>query len=140
MLLGSFVFITEGGEVLTAERLLSSAFGLTSSLCLDKLDWESFHSASARENITCNAEPFLHFNEKQKGITERSPSSSHPIASNRLQQAQHSSAPQGHGHRCEHPPTSPLPTQTPLFYCGEYKLVLPAELQEERHMCEAHTV
>lgn len=47
VLLGSFVFITEGGEVLPAERLLSSAFGLTSSLCLDKLDWESFHSGSA---------------------------------------------------------------------------------------------
>lgn len=72
MLLESFVFNTEGGEVLTAERLLSSAFGLMSNFCLDKLDWESFHSESAREDITRNAEPFLHLNEKQKGITELS--------------------------------------------------------------------
>lgn len=97
VLLGSFVFITEGAEVLTAERLLSSAFGLTSSLCLDELDRESFHNGSARENITCNTDPFLHFNEKQEGITELSPS--HPIAYNRLQQAQPSSAPQGSVHR-----------------------------------------
>jgi len=72
-LLGRSVFITEGGEVLTAERLLSSVFGLASSFCPDKLDWESFRSASARENTPCNAEPFLHFSEKQKGITELSP-------------------------------------------------------------------
>lgn len=80
---------------MTAERLLSSTFGLMSNFCLDKLDWESFHSESAQEDITRSAEPFLHFNEKQKGITELSSLSSHPIASNRLQQAAHSSVPQG---------------------------------------------
>lgn len=80
-LLGTFVLIAERGEVLTAERLLSSAFGLMSSLCLDKLDWESFPSRSARENTTRDAEPFLHFNEKQKELQSSLPFSSHPIAS-----------------------------------------------------------
>lgn len=136
-LLRSFVFITEG-EVLTAERLLSSAFGLTSSFCLDKLDWEPSHSESARENITRNAEPFLHFSEQQKGITDLSPPIQFPPAG--CNKPNRAAALHGDLLTCVCPPTSPLPTQTPLFYCGEHTSLLPAELQEKRHMCEAHTV
>lgn len=136
-LLRSFVFITEG-EVLTAERLLSSAFGLTSSFCLDKLDWEPSYSESARENITRNAEPFLHFSEQQKGITDLSPPIQFPPAG--CNKPSRAAALRRDLLTCVYPPTSPLPTQTPLFYCGEHTLLLPAELQEKRHMCEAHTV
>lgn len=109
-LLWSFVFITEG-EVLTAERLLSSAFGLTSSFCLDKLDWEPSHSESARENITRNAEPFLHFSEQQKGITDLSP------PSNSLQRAA----------------TSPAERQRSAGTCSRVCILPPAPCPRKPH-------
>lgn len=58
----------------------------------------------------CSAEPFLHFTEEQKGITELFSPCSHPVASDRLQRARCSAG--------THPqlwaaPSSPCPTQTP---------------------------
>lgn len=99
----SCVFITGGGEVLTAERLLSSTFGLTSSLCLDKLDWESFHSQSAQ----CAMQS--HFSTSLK--SRRELQSSFPLAPNQSAPTGCSQpgTPQGHIHSCE----QPLPTRAP---------------------------
>lgn len=108
----SCVFITGGGEVLTAERLLSSTFGLTSSLCLDKLDWESFHSQSAQRATQS------HFSPSLKSRRELQSSLPPPPIQLAPRGCSEPSTPQGNVHSCEQPPTSPCPTQTPLFGCG----------------------
>lgn len=108
----SCVFITGGGEVLTAERLLSSTFGLTSSLCLDKLDWESFHSQSAQ----CAVQS--HFSTSLK--SRRELQSSFPLAPIQLAPTGCSEpgALQGHIPSCEQPPAAPAPRRPPWFGCG----------------------
>lgn len=115
-------FSTGGGEALTAERLLSSAFGLTSSLCLGKSGWEPLNGGSVRQNTTCTISPL-----QRKPEGNRSSPSSHC-----LQWLP------GVWLTCVQPPSSPSPHQARCLVAGTTRCCCQRSCRGSAHVQCSH--